>query len=336
MNRAIDAYRSGSMKLGPLLVAITAVMRNEPDAGQLAADPMLLFRPHMPNVNNVALYGRGKAVQTDNVHRSVISTLLKRPEHILAIDAPGLAKAIAGHNLIVVSRELARPMYPNVWASGQLRAAILTMYGATCGRGFVDHCPGSLPLAAQDTFLYLSAVDTALGEHVTNATSMDWLQSAASDAHHRVMSLLLWSELTRDEKSSCSQTIYECCRLVAIMYSSAVIFPMPTASGWHLKLLQQIRGLLEDASVYAWPEDSSRLLTWFLFITSITAVGTSESAFYEACLRQSLGALSTTTWDAARQILSAFLWSDRACEAAGYSVWLRVIGGSGDGSTQTN
>ncbi|KAK3639593.1 hypothetical protein LTR56_012378 [Elasticomyces elasticus] len=336
MNRAIDAYRSGSMKAGPLLVAITAVMRNEPDAGQLATDPMLLFRPHMPNVNNVALYGRGKAVQTANVHRSVISTLLKRPEHILAIEAPGLAKAIAGHNLIVVSRELVRPMYPNVWADGQLRAAILTTYGATSGRGFVNRCPGSLPLAAQDTFIYLSAVGTALGEHATHATSQDWLQSAASDAHHRVMSLIPWSELTQDEKSSCPQTIYECCRLVAIMYSSAVIFPMPTASGWHLKLLQQIRGLLEGASVYAWPEDGNWLLTWSLFIASITAVGTLESAFYETCLRQSLSALMITTWDAARQILNAFLWTDCACEAAGYSVWLRMIGGSGDGSTQTN
>ncbi|KAK5745278.1 hypothetical protein LTR17_001439 [Elasticomyces elasticus] len=106
MSQAINAYCSGNMPVGPLLFAITAVMRNEPDAGQLIPDPMLLFRPYMPNVNNVAIYGRGRAVQTASVHCSIISHLLTRTEQTLAISAPGLAKAIAGLVITVQRTDL--------------------------------------------------------------------------------------------------------------------------------------------------------------------------------------------------------------------------------------
>ncbi|KAK5676549.1 hypothetical protein LTS10_010850 [Elasticomyces elasticus] len=106
MSQAINAYCSGNMPVGPLLFAITAVMRNEPDASQLIPDPMLLFRPYMPNVNNVAIYGRGRAVQTASVHCSVISHLLTRTEQRLAISAPGLAKAIAGFVITVQRTDL--------------------------------------------------------------------------------------------------------------------------------------------------------------------------------------------------------------------------------------
>ncbi|KAK3643342.1 hypothetical protein LTR56_010298 [Elasticomyces elasticus] len=106
MSQAINAYCSGNMPVGPLLFAVTAVMRNEPDAGQLIPDPMLLFRPYMPNVNNVAIYGRGRAVQTASVHCSIISHLLTRTEQTLAVSAPGLAKAIAGFVITVQRTDL--------------------------------------------------------------------------------------------------------------------------------------------------------------------------------------------------------------------------------------
>jgi hypothetical protein len=97
LNVAISDLATKDIDTGPLLLAVTALLRREPDEDQLRPDKMLLFNPHMPDVDNLAVYGRGKLGQTVPIHRDAIDFLLDRVKGgLLGIESSGLAKAISG------------------------------------------------------------------------------------------------------------------------------------------------------------------------------------------------------------------------------------------------
>jgi hypothetical protein len=100
LNTAISELETGDIDAGPVLLAVTALLRREPDEDQLKPDKMLLFCPHMPNADNLAVYGRGKFGQTITIHRDALDLLLDRAGNgngLLGIESPGLAKAISGY-----------------------------------------------------------------------------------------------------------------------------------------------------------------------------------------------------------------------------------------------
>ena len=95
VNDAINDLASADFSA--LLLAMTCLMRNEPEEDQLQADRMLLFNPHMPTVNGVNVYGRGRMVQQINpVHREALITLVERAGGPRSVECYGLMKALAG------------------------------------------------------------------------------------------------------------------------------------------------------------------------------------------------------------------------------------------------
>ena len=93
LNLSISDLRS--VDYAALLMAITSLMRNEPDIDQLQPDPMLLFRPHLPNVYNLSVYGRGKGTQTHGVHHQAVYRLIDAAGGLRAFSGLGVAKATA-------------------------------------------------------------------------------------------------------------------------------------------------------------------------------------------------------------------------------------------------
>lgn len=79
-----------------VLMAMLCLMRKEPQEDQLQPDQMLLFRPHLPQVNGVDIYGRGMDSRPDGIHRHAIGYLITRAGGLGNLRSSGLAKAIAG------------------------------------------------------------------------------------------------------------------------------------------------------------------------------------------------------------------------------------------------
>ncbi|KAK3117410.1 hypothetical protein LTR53_001249 [Teratosphaeriaceae sp. CCFEE 6253] len=321
LNRSLSDL--GSIDPEPLLMAMTCLWRKEPSEDQLKPDPMLLFRPHLPKVNGIDIYGRGKLNQTDPVHRKAMSKLLEHAD-ILTLKCTGMSKAVAGHDLIVVSQSLARPRLPNVWTNKALIASLMLDHGVGAGNGFVEHVPGGLPAEMLSTLTYLSAADRALG-HLRGKRVSDndaaRLRFAVNDVHHRVMSLQAWAELDDDNRGTSHPAIYECCRLTAVLYSNAVLFPLPVASGWHLELLRRLRLLIESAGTSTWMGDTSSLLIWSSCIACVAAFGTRELEFFAAILRQGLMWSDVTSFEDMRDIVQDYLWTDSACKPGARMIW---------------
>jgi len=76
-----------------------------------------------------------------------------------------------------------------------------------------------------------------------------------------------------------------------MLYSMAVTFPIPVASGWHVRLLQRLHDVLTNANFEH--KNVHVLLLWLLFVVNITAV----------------------------DHLVLCLWSDNACNEGGLAVW---------------
>ena len=142
-----------------------------------------------------------------------------------------------------------------------------------------------------------------------------------NDAHWRIMALTPWNELSEDARGTSHFATYECCRLTAMLYSNSVLFPLPTASSWHIDLLLQIRRILAEARLQLWPDDAGALLIWSLCIASIAAFWTDHKMYFIRELESALLAKGVASWSAFHAILKRFLWTDIACWAGGMDVW---------------
>ena len=149
----------------------------------------------------------------------------------------------------------------------------------------------------------------------------DVLLMARSGFYHRLLSLPSWDELPEIEKSTTSRTTYELCRLTVLLYSSAVIYPMPAQSGWHLKRLASMRAVLATYTAQKVQTLDDSLLTWCLCVGGIAAFRTSQRYFFQSFLEETLHRWSLTSWSAVRKINRRFLWSDDACARGAAVLW---------------
>lgn len=149
----------------------------------------------------------------------------------------------------------------------------------------------------------------------------DVLLMARSGFYHRLLSSPSWDELPESGKCVRSRAIYELCRVTVLLYSSAVIYPMPPQSGWHLKRLECMRAVLTSYTVRETPISDDSLLVWCLCVGGVAAFRTSQRYFFQTFLKGTLHRLSLTSSSAVRKINRRFLWSDDACARGAAVLW---------------
>lgn len=310
-----------------LIFTLLCLLTLHPGPEELKPAEPLLFRPHMPQVGNLNVFGR---MGTDTFHRNALQPLLDRIGGWQGIKSKGLAKRLAGYYLRMASSDLTAPTMPNVWTrKHSLSNLSVTHHLSTgtmdeTGRGFVKNVPGGLPAAAVVTFLNLCAVDNVLSifrSHRPSPSDLDIVRDALNDAHYRVMALPAWEDLSEAERGSSYLATYECCRLTAMLYSNAVIFPLPTLNNWHRTLLRQIKKLLQTSCLEIWAEDTVPLLVWCLSVSVLASYRTEFQTYFEGSLRDVLVDNDLTTRTIIRDILRRFAWTDSACQAGCAARW---------------
>ena len=139
--------------------------------------------------------------------------------------------------------------------------------------------------------------------------------------HHRLMSLPCWQELAEDERSECPQGAYEICRVTAILYSTAVIFPMPANTGWYLKEVEALANFHKTFTLRGLPGSTNSSIIWALWIAGMAAMHTPHRNFFVTALRSSLVSSGLLSWPAVTDTLARFLWSEPACGRGGKLLW---------------
>ena len=150
-------------------------------------------------------------------------------------------------------------------------------------------------------------------------------------AQYRLMSLRSAVELKPGEVSSAS--LYEAIRLTAIIYSTAVTFPIPPVQGLFHKITHWLKAVVEESELDPCWQLYPKTLLWILILGGIAAFNTPERVWYVQKLKAISSLLECSLWEAVVDELRSYLWLDSACEAGGRVLWEEVVGS--DLSTKT-
>lgn len=138
-------------------------------------------------------------------------------------------------------------------------------------------------------------------------------------AHHRLLSLPNGVELS--EFLGPKTCLYECCRLAALMFATAVLFPMPRSTGIPQRLVAEIKQCIEQTSLETSFGGGASFFIWVLMLTGVAAAGLPERPWFEGRLIDLLTLKGMTRWAEVKAILSSFLWMDSACDPGAYELW---------------
>ncbi|GAB1739656.1 hypothetical protein NU219Hw_g4602t1 [Hortaea werneckii] len=287
-------------------------------------EQVLLFVPHLPSACWVNVYGKAKSVSP---HLQALKALVRRAGGLDRI-APDLVRQMRVFDLIMASAACVRPVFPYSARVDEARVLDLlaTHFGMETFPSFASglQVRHELPFAALEVYDRICLLDVLLPfcrSLRRGDAEYDILLMARSGFYHRLLSLPSWDELPESEKCVKSRTIYELCRVTVLLYSSAVIYPMPPQSGWHLKRLECMRAVMTNYTERETPLSDDSLLVWCLCVGGVAAFRTSQRYFLQTFLKGTLQRLSLTGWSAVRKINRRFLWSDDACARGAAVLW---------------
>jgi hypothetical protein len=210
------------------------------------------------------------------------------------------------------------PPLPAAWGVVPRTEAVTLDDGRTLGQGFLDLVPKGLPSCSVEVFLNLAWVSYVIeqpGRLITNPRDLDDMRS---DAHHRVMSLSSLANI-KDELDDAIGQLYECLRLCTVMFSCAVIFPLPTDDDWPRELCTQLREVMHQLSACGCYGPHAEAVKWCLLMASMTGLEYEHRDEYLARLGSHLN--EDDDWTALQNIGSWFIWSNIACNDGAKRLW---------------
>jgi hypothetical protein len=143
--------------------------------------------------------------------------------------------------------------------------------------------------------------------------------------------LLLLPPAKEDDRivSSEKSSLYECCRLTALIFSVAVIFPIPNTYNVLQNLVRRLKAAIEVVHIASCEAEYWEIYLWILVIGGIAALGKPERDWFVTQLAfVGIGTLGLD-WEGTEVIMRTFLWLDSACSSSGRLLWDEVVKISG-------
>ncbi|KAK4896691.1 hypothetical protein LTR27_005285 [Elasticomyces elasticus] len=321
VNQLVSTLNDDPENLDLLLFLLTCLLNEEPTQAMLdREDRVHLFSPHQPAVGGVNIFGQCK---TEQLHCDAVVLLVQRAGGLGGLRWPDLPRVLASCHLIISSVKLQPPPLPRAWEVEAVTEPVALPGGRTLAIGFAK-ISAALPALAAQAFFNLAWVDhTVDGARVVRPTDAQSAQHSRMlmDAHHRVMSLPPREGLSEQQAEGRNLALYECCRLAAMIYSCAVILPLPTVTGWHVVLLNRLRRALENFDLTHQTEDTNPVLIWCLVVANMTAMRCESKQYFRLALRDCLFASGLVSWQKVRTTVREFFWSEAACAQGALVMW---------------
>jgi hypothetical protein len=122
--------------------------------------------------------------------------------------------------------------------------------------------------------------------------------------------------------------IYECCRLTALIYSIAVVFPVPNSHSVLQELGRRFMIEIGVLDIKTFGIELGGVLLWMLVLGGIAALDTPERHWFASQLAWIVRRLDIDDWEGVEDILGSFLWLDSACSQGGRLLWSESMAAS--------
>lgn len=119
--------------------------------------------------------------------------------------------------------------------------------------------------------------------------------------------------------------IYECCRLTFLIYSVAVVFPVPNSHSVLQELVRRLTVVMGILDIRTFGVELGGVLLWMLVLGGIAALDTPERHWFTWQLAWIVRRLDRDDWEGVEDILGSFLWLDSACGQGGRLLWSEAM-----------
>lgn len=199
------------------------------------------------------------------------------------------------------------------------------------GRDMSLHSPlHCLPPNLVDALAELRMADEylkTLTSVLPDMRSRQKVMAIQDSVQRRLLSVPTWNDLNVDVRAQASRQTYECGRLGAIMYSTAVVLALPPESGWHIRLATEIRSAVIQPRRSRNNDDDSIML-WALSLAAIACHDSWLFSWYISDLRKRARHHGVRNWSDLETILKTLVWCDSAC-GRGAAVLRNSLEGNG-------
>ncbi|KAE9364172.1 hypothetical protein N431DRAFT_563560 [Stipitochalara longipes BDJ] len=288
------------------------------------------FNSPLQNLGWLNVYGNFKFVPQ---HTKAVGDIVVMRGGLETIKLHGLAEIIASGDVISATNTLSKPGWPQLrrhtdlitairawattppWPSTQIQASAfwsLRSYGVTD--------------AMLDAFDSVGALTHAIEIHLQGRPFGQYLGTihrTRTAIQHSILMLPKLDELPvrprADQEDS--KNVYECCRLTAIIFGVAVIYPIPNSHDVLQQLVSRLQIALIVLNIETCESVLDGVLLWVLVLGGIAALDKPERSWFASQLGKLVKKLGIDDWSMVEEKLEAFLWLESACSQGGYMLW---------------
>jgi hypothetical protein len=231
-------------------------------------------------------------------------------------------------DLIGASIKFQPPTLPNYWTATPSMREVWRRFDlqppVCLGSGFRNRTHGGLLDEHAAVFVDLCEIDRLMTEariRKSNEEQKRLLVNVRNAAQHRLLSLPPLEEADCVERHGHLSFVYECCRITTVLYSNAVIFPLPLNTGWHTRLIAKLQSMLAGLRNICDRHHEWSLLVWCLVIGAVASFGSGNFKTFEDHLYEVLPRVGLTRWRNVEDVLEAFIWSKEACKLGATMLW---------------
>lgn len=158
----------------------------------------------------------------------------------------------------------------------------------------------------------------------SSAPSLPSLIAARTVTQHKLTTLTPISDSVTSASTTTAIThqISEICRLVLLLFSDMIIFPVPRVSGVKARLVSTLRKRLEMFPLGLWIRHRE-LMSWILMIGGVAACSTVHRDWFVSIFHARLR-WYVDEWKHVKDILETYLWWDHVCFDVGLDFWRQV------------
>ena len=158
---------------------------------------------------------------------------------------------------------------------------------------------------------------------IISIPSITVLIDQRNTVQHNLLSLPTGAELEASEVRFTA--LYDSICHTAIIYSAAVIFPLPPLTGILRRFATVLKTIMKESQSDPDWRHCPKTLIWMLVLGGIAATDTPERKWYVQNLAAVSAALKIEEWEDVEEELGAYLWLQSACDAGGQLLWVEVV-----------